>query len=58
MLRVLMLSAIKGTPPQIAIEIGRRAIPLHVRPSFAEVEQVCRGGAPAAPAEGDEGKAA
>jgi chemotaxis protein MotA len=59
MLRVLMLSAIKGTPPQISIEIGRRAIPLHVRPSFAEVDQVCRGGgAPAAPAEGDEGKAA
>jgi chemotaxis protein MotA len=59
MLRVLMLSAIKGTPPQVSIEIGRRAIPLHVRPSFAEVEQVCRaGGAPAAPAEGDEGKAA
>jgi chemotaxis protein MotA len=58
-LRVLMLSAIKGTPPQIAIEIGRRAIPLHVRPSFAEVDQVCRGGgAPAAPADGDEGKAA
>jgi chemotaxis protein MotA len=59
MLRVLILSAIKGSAPQIAIEIGRRAIPLHVRPSFAEVEQVCRGGgAPAAPAEGDEGKAA
>lgn len=58
-LRVLMLSAIKGTPPQIAIEIGRRAIPLHVRPTFAEVDQVCRGGgAPAAPADGDEGKAA
>jgi chemotaxis protein MotA len=53
-----MLAAIKGSAPQIAIEIGRRAIPLHVRPSFAEVEQVCRGGAPAAPAEGDEGKAA
>ena len=41
------------------LAIGRRAIPLHVRPSFAEVDQVCRGGgAPAAPAEGDEGKAA
>jgi hypothetical protein len=30
-----------------------------VRPSFAEVDQVCRGGgAPAAPADGGEGKAA
>jgi chemotaxis protein MotA len=59
MLRVLMLAAIKGSPPQIAIEIARRAIPLYVRPSFAEVDQVCRGGgAPAAPADGGEGKAA
>jgi chemotaxis protein MotA len=57
-LRVLMLSAIKGTPPQIAIEIGRRAIPLHVRPSFAEVDQVCRGGVPTAVPEADGGKAA
>jgi chemotaxis protein MotA len=56
-LRVLMLAAIKGSPPPIAVEIGRRAIPLHVRPSFAEVDQVCRGGAPV-PAEAAEGKAA
>jgi chemotaxis protein MotA len=57
-LRVLMLSAIKGSAPQIAIEIGRRAIPLHLRPSFAEVEQVCRGGVPTAVPEADGGKAA
>lgn len=57
-LRVLMLAAIKGTPPPIAIEIGRRAIPLHVRPSFAEVDQVCRGGVPTAVPEADGGKAA
>jgi chemotaxis protein MotA len=57
-LRVLMLSAIKGSAPQIAIEIGRRAIPLHVRPSFAQVEQVCRGGVPTAVPEADGGKAA
>ena len=56
-LRVLMLSAIKGSAPQIAIEIGRRAIPMHVRPSFAEVEQVCRGTGPTA-AENPDGKAA
>lgn len=58
MLRVLMLSAIKGSAPQIAIEIGRRAIPLHVRPSFTEVEQVCRGAVPTAVPEADGGKAA
>jgi chemotaxis protein MotA len=58
MLRVVMLSTIKGSAPQIAIEIGRRAIPLHVRPSFIEVEQVCRGGAPTAVPEADGGKAA
>ncbi|MCU1313390.1 MAG: Flagellar motor rotation protein MotA [Acidobacteriaceae bacterium] len=58
MLRVVMLSTIKGSAPQIAIEIGRRAIPLHVRPSFVEVEQVCRGGAPTAVPEADGGKAA
>ncbi len=59
-LRVVMLSTIKGSAPQIAIEIGRRAIPLHVRPSFAEVEAVCRGGSAsaAAAAEASEGKAA
>src|SRR5258708_1823458 len=57
-LRTGLIAFIRGSAPQIAIEIGRRAIPLHVRPSFAEVEQVCRGGAPSVPAEGDEGKAA
>jgi len=50
-LRVLMTAFIKGTPPILAVEIGRRAVPAHVRPSFKEVEQTCRsGGAPAAAA--------
>jgi hypothetical protein len=26
----------------IAIEIGRRAIPAHVRPGFDEMEQTCK----------------
>ena len=51
-LRVVMIAAIKGDPPIIAIEMGRRAIPLHDRPSFVEVEAVCRGEASATPAEG------
>jgi chemotaxis protein MotA len=29
----------------IAIELGRRAIPAHVRPSFDEMEKNCKGGA-------------
>ena len=49
-LRVLMLAFIKGTSPIMAVEIGRRAIPAHVRPSFSEVEKACRdkGAVPAA----------
>jgi chemotaxis protein MotA len=47
-LRVLMLSFLKGSAPMIAIELARRAIPSHVRPSFDEMEKSCKGGAPAA----------
>jgi len=43
-LRVLMLSFLKGNAPLIAIEMARRAIPAHVRPSFAEMEKACKGG--------------
>jgi chemotaxis protein MotA len=49
-LRVLMLAFIRGQPPVVAIEVGRRAIPSHVRPSFSEVEEACRNGGQAAPA--------
>jgi chemotaxis protein MotA len=38
-LRVLILSFMKGAPPSIAVEIGRRAIPGHVRPSFQESDE-------------------
>ncbi|MGA3371262.1 MAG: flagellar motor stator protein MotA [Terracidiphilus sp.] len=41
-LRVLMLSFLKGSAPMIAIEMGRRAIPAHVRPSFDEMEKNCK----------------
>jgi chemotaxis protein MotA len=43
MLRVLMLASMKGNAPQIVVEIARRAIPLHVRPNFEELEAACRG---------------
>jgi chemotaxis protein MotA len=49
-LRVLMISFLKGTAPIMAVEVARRAVPGHVRPSFKELEQACRnhGGAAAA----------
>jgi chemotaxis protein MotA len=49
-LRVLLLSFLKGSAPMIAIEMGRRAIPAHIRPSFDEMEKSCKG-----KAEGAEG---
>ncbi len=50
-LRVLMLAFVRGQPPVVAIEVGRRAIPAHVRPSFSEVEDAFRNhSAPAAEA--------
>ena len=41
-LRVLLLSFLKGSAPMIAIEMARRAIPGHVRPSFDEMEKTCK----------------
>jgi len=48
-LRVVMISFLKGTAPIMAVEFARRAIPGHVRPSFLEVEKHCKGGREAAP---------
>jgi chemotaxis protein MotA len=41
-LRVCMMAFIKGVAPILAVEIGRRAVPGHVRPKFQELEQLCR----------------
>jgi chemotaxis protein MotA len=49
-LRVLIISFLKGSAPIMAVEFGRRAIPGHLRPSFQEVEKTCRGGGDAAKA--------
>lgn len=38
-MRVVIVSFIKGSPPSIAVEYGRRAIPGNVRPSFQELEK-------------------
>jgi len=54
-IRVLVVSFLKGTAPIMAVEFGRRAIPHHLRPSFQEVEKTCRasgGGAAQAAAAG------
>src|SRR5437764_1330673 len=57
-LKVVVISFLKGTAPIMAVEAARRAIPGHVRPTFAELEKACRGGGGAeatkapAPAEG------
>jgi chemotaxis protein MotA len=45
-LRVLMISFIKGNAPVQSVEIARRAIPMHVRPTFEEFEAACRGEQP------------
>jgi len=37
-LRVMLVALLKGTAPTVAIEIGRRAIPGHLRPTFSEAE--------------------
>lgn len=38
-LRVVVVTFMKGTPPSVAVEVGRRAIPGHVRPTFQEAEK-------------------
>jgi chemotaxis protein MotA len=43
-LRVSIVAFMKGTPPIMAVEVARRAVPARVRPSFQELEKLCRGG--------------
>src|ERR1700685_3816606 len=47
-LRVAMISFLKGTAPIMAVEFARRATPGPVPPSFLEVEKHCKGGGAAA----------
>ncbi len=49
-LRVTMIAFLKGVAPIMAVEIGRRTVPGHVRPTFQAVEQACRGAKTDAPA--------
>jgi chemotaxis protein MotA len=48
-MRVVIVAFMKGTPPSIAVEFGRRAIPAYVRPTFKESEQHLKQGGAAAP---------
>jgi chemotaxis protein MotA len=41
-IRVILLAFLKGLAPMLAIEMGRRAIPEHVRPTFDEMEAGCK----------------
>lgn len=52
-LRVVMVAFMKGIPPTVAVEFGRRAIPSHVRPNFQDTEKHIKnkGAATEAPAE-------
>ena len=47
-LRMASLGFIKGLSPMMAVELARRSIPTTVRPSFQDMEAVCRGGGKAA----------
>jgi chemotaxis protein MotA len=49
-LRMAALGFIKGLSPLIAAELARRSIPTTVRPSFQDMEGVCRGGGQASKA--------
>jgi chemotaxis protein MotA len=50
-IRVVIVSFIKGSPPTIAAEFGRRAIPGHLRSSFQEFEKYIKSGGADVPAE-------
>jgi chemotaxis protein MotA len=41
-LRVVIVAFMKGSPPIMAVETARRAVPTHVRPTFAQVEAACK----------------
>lgn len=47
-IRVVLISFIKGAAPIQALEFGRRAIPENVRPTFLNMEKSCKNGGAAA----------
>jgi chemotaxis protein MotA len=49
-LRVMIVAFMKGTAPTMAVEIGRRSIPGHVRPTFQDAERFIKDKGDAPPA--------
>jgi chemotaxis protein MotA len=43
-LRMALISFVKGSAPILAVEFARRMVPAHIRPSFKEMEKTCKGG--------------
>jgi len=41
-LRMGLLANIKGLAPMLSLEAARRAIPHHLRPTFQEMDKICR----------------
>jgi chemotaxis protein MotA len=41
-IRVIIVAFLKGLAPMLALEMGRRAIPDHARPTFDEMETACK----------------
>jgi len=39
LIKVVLVAHLQGSAPQVAVELGRRAIPSHHMPSFAEMEE-------------------
>jgi chemotaxis protein MotA len=58
MLRVTMIAFMKGTSPLLAVEMGRRSFPAHLRPSFSEFEKHCKQSSAAAAATSEAAPAA
>jgi len=57
-LRVTMAAFMRGTPPAIAVEFGRRAVPGNVRPNFQDLEKHIKNKGDAGAPAGDAGKSA
>ncbi len=57
-LRIVILAFLKGLAPILAIEMGRRAIPEYVRPTFDEMEKGCKQHAASKSDSGSEAKPA
>jgi len=42
-MRVMIIASMKGAPPSVAVEFGRRAIPGRLRPTFQDAENYIKG---------------